>query len=309
MKPYLDKLRIKDVKNLAKLLKSSPEELLSICKKISSSPESYYTQWTKKTKTGKSRPMVKIHGRLKIILDKLNKLLQRIKVPDYVHGGVKGKSTVTNVIPHTGKPMVVRVDLEKHFPNTSNRKINKMFTVQQECNPDVSRILTRLTTLNNGLPQGSPTSASISNLVTMPLSNRLKGFAISRGVTFTQYIDDHNFSGERRLAKYKTKIEKIVGQGGFKVNPTKTLVMPANSEQVITGIRVNSKKLDVPSKYLKDVYDGLDKLQRDTINTGRLSEKLIKKFEEKIRYASRFNKGAAKPLKRKLDHIKSIINK
>lgn len=95
MKPYLDKLRIKDVKHLAKLLKSSPEELHGICNKISSSPKSYYIQWEKKTQTGKIRPMVKIHGRLKEILDELNKLLQRIKVPDYIHGGVKGKSTVT----------------------------------------------------------------------------------------------------------------------------------------------------------------------------------------------------------------------
>ena len=75
MKVYIDKLRIRDVKHLAKQLKTSPKELNELCNNISTSPQKYYIQWTKITKKGKERPMVKIHGRLREILDELKNLL------------------------------------------------------------------------------------------------------------------------------------------------------------------------------------------------------------------------------------------
>lgn len=306
MKNYIDKLKIRDVKHLAKLLKTSTEELYKLRDIISSEPERYYTQWEKKIKKGKIRPMVKIHGRLREILDVLKKLLQRIRMPSYVHGGVRGKSTITNARPHTGKPMLVRIDLEKHFPSTSHHKVYAMFRIQQECSPEVARILTRLTTLNSGLPQGSPTSTLISNLVTLSLSNRLYNFAISRGGKCTQYVDDYTFSGDRKLSRYADKIAEIVAQEGFKTNPTKTDTMPATNEQVTTGIRVNGNKLDIPSSQVKEIRCGLESLQGELEVGKNLSQRAIRRFEGKIRYVSQFNPGAAKPLKRKLNHLKSI---
>jgi len=211
---------------------------------------------------------------------------------------------MTNAQPHLQKPMLVRIDLENHFPSTSHHQVYEMFCVQQECSPNVARILTRLTTLNRGLPQGSPTSTVISNLVTLSLSNRLYRFARSRGAECTQFVDDYTFSGNRRLAKYSYRISNIVKQEGFKTNLKKTAAMPAASEQVTTGIRVNGKRPDVPSSNVKEVRVGLDNLLHILAMGRNLSRKTIQRFEGKIRYVSRLNPGAAKPLKRKLDHIK-----
>lgn len=304
MKTHIDKLRIRDVKHLAKLLQTDPKEVNELCDNISTSPQKYYIQWTKKTKKGKERPMVKIHGRLREILDELKNLLQRIKVPAYIHGGIKGKSTITNAKPHMGKPMLVRYDLEKHFPTTSHRKVYAMFRNRQECSPDVSRILTRLSTLNKGLPQGSPTSTLISNLVTLSLSNRLYGLAKTRGAECTQYVDDYTFSGKPRLAKYKGKIIQIIAQEGFKCNPSKTMAIPACKEQVTAGIRVNGGLPDVPSASLKEIHNELDKLQQQVERGRKLSQKTLERFEGKIRYVYHLNHGAAKPLQRKLHNIR-----
>ena len=117
-------------------------------------------------------------------------------MPDYVHGGVKGKSMFSNARQHAGKQMLVCVDLKNHFPRVSPRKVYRMFQDQQECSPVVAKILTRLTTLNGGLPQGSPTSVAISNLVTGRLSKRLKHFSKCWGSSFTQYIDDESGLGK-----------------------------------------------------------------------------------------------------------------
>jgi len=304
MKTYIDKLRIRDVKHLAKLLKTSPRELKELYSNLSTSPQKYYIQWTKRTKKGKERPMVKIHGRLREILNELKNLLQRIKVPAYIHGGIKGKSTITNAKPHMGKPMLIRYDLEKHFPTTSHRKVYAMFRNQQECSPDVSRILTRLTTLNKGLPQGSPTSTLISNLATLSLSNRLYGFAKARAAECTQYVDDYTFSGQSRLAKCKDRIIQVIAQEGFKCNPSKTMTIPAHNEQVTTGIRVNGGLPDIPSASLKGIRSELDKLQQQVERGRKLSPKILERFEGKIRYVYRLNRGAAKPLQHKLRNMR-----
>ncbi len=304
MKVYIDKLRIRDVKHLAKLLRTSPKELDELCNNISTFPQKYYIQWYKEDKKGKKRPMVKICGRLREILDELKNMLQRIKVPAYIHGGIKGKSTITNAKPHMGKPMLMRYDLEKHFPTTTNRKVYTMFRDQQECSPDVARILTRLTTLNSGLPQGSPTSTLISNLVTLSLSRRLKGFAKARAAKCTQYVDDYNFSGKLRLAKHRGKILQIIEQEGFKCNPSKTTAVPAQKEQIVTGIRVNGKHPDVPSANLKDIQKNLGQLQQQVDRGLQISPKIFGRLEGKICYVRRLNRGATKPLQRKLRNIK-----
>lgn len=303
MKTHTRNLRIKDVKHLARLLRTNPDELCTLCGKISSSPDRYYLQWLKETKKGKIRPMVKIHGRLREILDELKHLLQAIELPSYIHGGVPGRSTHTNAEPHLRRPTVVRIDLENHFPSTSHRKVYAMFRNQQQCSPDVARILTRLTTLNGGLPQGSPTSTVISNLVTLHLSNRLYSFARSRGSQCTQYVDDYTFSGNRRLARHNERIASIVTQAGFRANPKKTVTMPADGEQVTTGIRVNGKRPDIPRSNLKDIRDDLNSLAQHIASGKNPSEKAIRRIEGRIRYVHRLNRGAAKRLKRKLDHF------
>ncbi|MBL7154181.1 MAG: RNA-directed DNA polymerase [Phycisphaerae bacterium] len=303
MKRRIYNLRIRDVQHLAKLLSTTPQELHALCDTVASHPKRYYVQWSKPTKKGKIRPMVKIHGRLRAILDQLKSLLHTIALPSHVHGGVPKRSTYTNAIPHLGKPMLLRIDLQNHFPSVSHHKVYAMFRNEQGCTPDVARLLTRLTTLNGGLPQGSPTSTIISNLVTLHLSKRLRGFAQSRGAGCTQYVDDYTFSGERRLAKHSGRIVSIVAQEGFKANPTKTIAVPADCEQVTTGIRVNGKQADVPTSNLKDIRSDLNSLDKQIALGSKSSEKIIKRIEGKIRYVRRWNPGAAKSLTRKLTRI------
>jgi len=199
--------------------------------------------------------------------------------------------------------MLVRIDLENHFPSVSHHRVYAMFRNDQGCTPDVARILTRLTILNGGLPQGSPTSTIISNLVTMRLSKRLRGFAQSRGARYTQYVDDYTFSGNRRLAKHSDRIVSIVAQEGFKTNPTKTMAVPADRGQVTTGIRVNGRQPDIPRSNLENIHGDMDSLHKHISLGSKSSKKTIQRIEGKICYVRRWNLGAAKSLTRKLARI------
>jgi RNA-directed DNA polymerase len=308
IKKRIKALKIKDVVHLAKHLGTSPNELQKICNNIALSPKKYYFQWDKKFRNGKIRPMVKVFGRLREILDRLNYLLQHIDLPPYVHGGVPGRSTRTNAKPHLEKPLLVTIDLENHFPRVSPGRVYSMFRYSQDCSPQVAAILTQLTTLNGRLPQGSPTSTSVSNLVTLGLSKRLHNFAKVRGVDFTQYIDDYSFSGGNRLSRYTEKVEMIASQEYFKINPSKTEICNASSEQIVTGIRVTGSRPDVPSEKIKEVRRSIAELAALTSSGNYIPRTYLKSLQGKIAYIRSLNRGSAKFLQRKLDHIKSVTS-
>ena len=62
---------------------------------------------------------------------------------------------------NSSKNLVPGVD---YFPTITNKQVYEMFT-SNGFSPTVSRILTKLTTYNGKVPQGAPTSPTISNLV------------------------------------------------------------------------------------------------------------------------------------------------
>lgn len=294
--------------HLAKHLGTTPQELDEICCNIENHPSKYYFRWEKKTKKGKVRPMVKVYGRLRNVLDRLNCLLQRIELPPYVHGGVPGCSTVTNALPHRAQPLLLSVDIEKHFPNVRPIKVYSMFVNQQQCSSDVARTLTRLTTLDGGLPQGSPTSVAVSNLVTLNLSKRLHGFAEARYCECTQYIDDYNFSGKARFAASQGKVLNIIAQEGFKVNPLKTKVMKGDDEKIVTGIKVDTWHLDVPKDTIKKAHAAILELKTNKERGYPISYKQIRSIEGKIRHISSFNSGAGKFLFKQFRAINANVS-
>ena len=55
-------------------------------------------------------------------------------------------------------------------------------------------LLTHLTTNNYALPQGTPTSTAIANIVFLPIDNKLIDYCIQKKLTYTRYVDDLVFS-------------------------------------------------------------------------------------------------------------------
>lgn len=285
-------LRIRSVTHLCKLLSTTSEEL----EHISSEIDRYYRSFEKSDAKGKVRSFNEPIGRLREILDILNKLLQRVDLPESVHGGRRGRSTKSNAEPHTGQPMVVTMDIKDFFPGIRPGKVYDMFVEYQHCSPNVARLLTRLTTYDGKIPQGSPTSTIVAALVAKPLALRLQKLAEIHKGNFTQYVDDITFSGPEHLTKLTNLIAKIVRQEGFKINLAKTKTMPAGTEQTVTGVRVNDGP-DAPSKKIAEVRGLLDQLESGELEP---SEKLINSIKGKIQYISRLNKGAGQYLTRRL---------
>ena len=115
------------------------------------------------------------------------------------------------------------------------------------------------------LPQGSPCSPVISELIAQILDVRLVRLAKEFGVTYSRYADDITFSTSQKdfpeaLAKVDATnpaiwhlSEKLVGKidnSGFTINIEKTRMHFRGSRQMVTGLVVN-EKVNIRSEYYR----------------------------------------------------------
>lgn len=160
---------------------------------------------------------------------------------DSVHGFVPGRGIVSNASQHLGRDVVVNMDLKNFFPGIGAARVYTMFTREFGFGARNAWFLTKLTTFNDALTQGFPTSPAIANLVATRLDTRLKGLAISKGLAYTRYADDLTFSGDnhRDMRWLVAAVTDIARDCGFTVHPDKTAIMRKGRRQKVTGLVVN----------------------------------------------------------------------
>ncbi|MCK4632422.1 MAG: RNA-directed DNA polymerase [candidate division Zixibacteria bacterium] len=249
-------------------------------------------------KKGKRRPTATPIGRFRFIVGRLASLLQRLEHPKVMHGGLRGRSTRTYAQPHVGRPAILKSDLESFFPNVRPGKVYNAF-IELRCSPDVARFLTRLTTLEGGLPQGSPTSTVVGNIVTHSLARRLDRLAKSFNGTAGTYVDDIVVSGPAFVENLAPTVKRIIEQEGFRQNTNKTKVFYGNEEQVVTGVRVNSC-LDAPSAKVRETRDLIDSLDAEMEKHRNGDSTQVLSIRGKIAYIGTLNRGAAESLSKRL---------
>jgi hypothetical protein len=94
------------------------------------------------------------------------------------------------------------------------------------------------------LPQGAPTSPSITNALCLRLDARLSGLATKLGARYTRYADDLAFSWHgdtpAEIGSLMKAVGAIVRAEGFSVHPKKTRVMRSGARQTLTGMVLNT---------------------------------------------------------------------
>ena len=108
------------------------------------------------------------------------------------------------------------------------------------------------------LPQGSPASPTITNLVCEILDRRLAGLAKRFELTYTRYADDITFSGNRYVfsknGAFFKELYRIIEDQQLEVNPDKTRLQKRGGRQEVTGVVV-SDRVNVTREYVKEIRD------------------------------------------------------
>ena len=168
----------------------------------------------------KKRDLYPAIGSLEKIQNRLYRFLQQIELPSYAYGSVKAKDNIQNALQHRHNKYFLSVDLKNFFPNITHRQIFHMFRCRG-FSPDVSQLLTKLTTYKGGLLQGPATSPVLANLVFVDTGMKLQQIAEKYNLTFTAYLDDLTFSSKSDFKHVISDILKEIQMSGFILNHKK----------------------------------------------------------------------------------------
>ncbi|MEW6999124.1 reverse transcriptase family protein [Colwelliaceae bacterium BS250] len=145
------------------------------------------------------------------------------------------------------------------------------------------------------LPQGAPTSPSLSNMVFKPVDIALEQLAKEFNLVYTRYSDDLCFStreksfNREKARKVITLIESLLDDNKYTSNKRKIRVIPPGTSKTVLGLNV-SGNVPLLSKVFKS------RLERHLYG---LMENGPEKHKEHTKFKTIFGL---------LDHIEGIIN-
>lgn len=177
--------------------------------------------------------------------------------PNISHAFQKGKSFITNAKIHRNKKYVINIDLENFFDCFHFGRVRGFFIKNYnfQLSEEVATVIAQLACYKGKLPQGSPCSPVITNLICNIFDTRISKLAKKYRLNYTRYADDLTFSTNNHNflnleSAFFEELEIEINNAGFKINEKKTRVQYHNSRQEVTGIVVN-KKLHVNRDYYK----------------------------------------------------------
>jgi RNA-directed DNA polymerase len=247
-----------------------------------------YTTFEIPKRGGGKRQICAPADQLKLLQRRLAKILEQCahsireannRNDSIAHGFKKGRSIITNARIHRNRRFVFNVDLQDFFGQIHFGRVRGFFIKDTDFSlkPDVATVLAQIACFENRLPQGSPCSPIISNLVAHVLDIHLVRLAAKYGCSYTRYADDLTFSTNKKefpsqiarkdAAKSHAwvpgkRLVEAISKSGFAINPTKVHMQYRDSRQEVTGLVVN-KKVNVRSEYRHTVRAMVHHLFRD----------------------------------------------
>lgn len=263
-----DLKKAKSLNGVAHLLGYKPKSLSFVVYKM---PVKYKT-FTVPKKSGGVRTISAPCPELKLLQrrlsDGLQSCLEEINTEKGTtkpisHGFRKGASIVTNASIHRGRRFVFNVDIKDFFDSLNFGRVYGFFIKNKDfaLTESVAKVVAAIACYDGKLPQGSPCSPVISNLIGQILDIRLAQLARKHGCSYSRYADDLTFSTNKCVFPSKiafsnldhswvagAALSKIIEKEGFQINPKKTRMQYRNSRQEVTGLIVNHR-INTRSEY------------------------------------------------------------
>ncbi|WP_320172963.1 reverse transcriptase domain-containing protein [Maridesulfovibrio sp.] len=288
---YTDTLKqfqnLSNLSDLAYFLGFQPKTLSYIIFKLGGGINGQYYNFTIKKRNGKIREISAPLTSLMEVQKRLNKKLTEIYlVKKSAHGFIPKRSIISNATNHSRKKFVFNIDLKNFFPSIHfGRVLGLLQSRPYLIKRDVAVLMTKIVCYNDILPQGSPCSPVISNMICSYMDRQLSDLAKEFGCFYTRYADDITFSTNRRdfpktIATFGEgawlpgkRLKDLISKQGFEINSQKTSLRTRSDRQLVTGLVVNDRP-NIRRKSLKQVRamlhdwktNGLDQAFRNYIS-------------------------------------------
>lgn len=299
---------------LTELLEDSNPEIKKSSKSNNSKNNRFYTQFSIKKKNGTERVIHAPTKGLKEFQKILNIILQCIYEPHpSANGFVIGKSIKDNSIKHIDQNYVYNIDLKDFFPSIDKSRIwGRLMIKPFHLNSTLERKkianmisalcchIMKVERFESGewqnkilsvLPQGSPTSPTLTNAICEKLDIRLAGVAKRFNLNYTRYADDITFSSKHNTyevekgkleyiyspnSSFNRELKRIIEDQRFHIKESKVRLQKRGYRQEVTGIVVNYKT-NIDKRYIKQLRQWL--YYWETYGYEKAHQYFIEKYE------------------------------
>lgn len=291
---------IENDKELATVLKIEYKELRFLTYHRDVMTEDHYYHYTIPKRSGGERKIAAPKPLLKKVQREILKsILEKVEVSNQAHGFYKGRSVISGAKGHKGAPhLLINMDLENFFSTISFERVRGLFhsfgysgyissllamlcTYCERMPMEIKGQMKYVKTSNRILPQGSPASPMITNLICRKLDEKIEVLAEKYNFDYTRYADDMSFSFSDKVEKKQLKkimflIQHQINYHGFQVNEKKTHYLGQNNRQCITGIVVNQEQIGVPRQWVRKlraaIYHANQQKIKNTLSAETIDE-------------------------------------
>jgi RNA-directed DNA polymerase len=263
----------------------------------------------------------------------LHDVLALVPAHPAAHGFVPGRSARTHAELHSGRRVVIGLDLRDFFAGIAAGRVWATFRALGYPE-EVAHLLTGLCTNRlpsavwahleppadpagiahhnrlgrrlaaAHLPQGAPTSPALANLAAHRLDRRLGGLAARFGAQYSRYADDLTFSGDRQLQRAATRLcehaAAIVRDEGFVLHGEKSHLTTRAGAQRVCGITVNDHP-NLPRDEHDRLRAQLHRLSKD--GPTDLSADSQARLQGRVAWATHLNPARGARLQQQLEQI------
>ena len=297
-----------------------------------------YTSFVVRRRNGRDRRIDAPVRTLKYIQRLIHESLTRVYgAHPAVHGFLSNRSVVTNAQNHLARRYVLNIDLADFFPSITRQRIfGRLVAAPYSFDPKVANLIASLSTnAYSQLPQGSPSSPVIANIVAAELDADIAKLCGPLGCWYTRYADDITISTSRsklspELARYPNargtgqvivgdKLANIIERNGFRLNDRKSRLQSYWTRQMCTGLVINGNRVSLPRSYIRRLRSLIHHWQKEGWQSAAqiLHEKegrplpkdrlgLVNHIKGRISYL-RMVRGQDDPKSQRLDEIVMLI--
>jgi len=270
-----------------------PEEAYLPCLyTVSNQIETHYHPAVISKKSGGRRKLLVPDALLRTIQrNLLHHVLEEFQISEFACAYKKGTSIVDNARPHVGAKLVLKLDIQDFFNQITWILVYQNAFPGTHFPPAIRKMLTEFCCVRDRLPQGAPTSPTVSNLVMRPFDVHMGEWCREREIRYTRYCDDLTFSGVFAPEEVIRKVRGFLQVYGFELNRKKTRVLGRGNAQSVTGIVVN-EKAQVSRAYRRKLRQEVYLFDRYGIKTEegpKNDEKERRRLLGKMRYVLSVN--------------------
>src|ERR1039458_87400 len=312
IKPETARLNLGNLARLAQRLQVSAAKLKDLAK----SAPLYYDpfdlepkkRWFPQKPSKAPRPIDRPTGELLRLQSRIQSvLLSPILMPEHIFGAVSHRTIAGNAGCHHGAKVLVTLDIKQCFPSITPRHIYKVWSSTLGCSPEISKLLTMLTTFQRHLPQGAPTSPALANLLIWSIDRQVRTQCSSLGITYSTWLDDLAFSGNEARQIIQPAIETFRAEG-LAFSHRKIKVMGPRSTKNLTGTRAGNRTIRAPKAYCAKIRAGIHNLQAGRVEQHEVGI-YIEQLLGRLRYVNGVSTADARPLQRQLAAAMPFIPK